>query len=77
MIIDVQGYEMEVFKGAKKTLENVDYIMSEINRAEVYKDCAKLEELITFLKPYGFELVEESWDGITWGDGLFIKKNKI
>jgi FkbM family methyltransferase len=75
--IDVQGYELEVFKGAEKTLNNVDYIMSEINRAEVYKNCAKLQELIDYLKPYGFELVEQTWDGHTWGDGLFIKKNKI
>jgi FkbM family methyltransferase len=74
--IDVQGYELEVFKGAEKTLKNVDYIMSEINRAEVYKNCAKLQELIEYLKPYGFELVEQTWDGNTWGDGLFIKNKK-
>lgn len=72
--IDVQGYELEVFKGAKKTLENVDYIISEINRAELYKNCASVNQLIEFLKPYGFDLIEESWDGYTWGDGLFIKK---
>jgi len=71
--IDVQGYELEVFKGATKTLNNIDYIMSEINRAELYKDCAKIQELIDFLSPYGFRLVEESWLGGTWGDGLFIK----
>ena len=29
--IDVEGYEMEVLKGAKKTLENVQYIMIELN----------------------------------------------
>ena len=72
--IDVQGYELEVFKGSKKTLENIDYIMSEINRDEVYENCAKLNELIEFLTPYGFELVEQTWDGGTWGDGFFIKK---
>lgn len=72
--IDVQGYELEVFKGAINSLEKIDYIMSEINRDEVYKNCAKLPELIDFLKPYGFELVEETWDGGTWGDGFFIKK---
>ena len=74
--IDVQGYELEVFKGAVKTLENIDYIMSEINRDEVYQDCARIEQLIEFLKPYGFELVEQTWGGGTWGDGFFIKTNK-
>jgi FkbM family methyltransferase len=71
--IDVQGYELEVFRGAKKTLHNIDYIMSEINRDEVYQNCARIEQLIDFLSPYGFELVEQTWDGGTWGDGFFIK----
>ena len=72
--IDVQGYELEVFKGAVNTLKNIDYIISEINRDEVYANCAKVDDLKNFLSQYGFELVEETWDGQTWGDGLFIKK---
>lgn len=75
--IDVQGYELEVFKGSARTLEKIDYIMSEINRDEVYENCAKIEELVEFLSPYGFELVEETWAGGTWGDGLFIKKQLL
>lgn len=76
--IDVQGYELEAFKGAENTLNHVDYIMSEINRDEVYENCAKLEHLIDFLKSYGFVLVETCWDGGTWGDGFFIKnKNNV
>ena len=66
--------ELEVFKGAEKLLNNIDYIMSEINRDEVYEGCAKIDELKEFLSPYGFELVEEDWAGRTWGDGLFVKK---
>ena len=75
--IDVQGYELEVFKGAEKTLDKIDYIMSEINRDEVYENCARIEELVDFLTPYGFELVEQTWDGGTWGDGFFIKTKKF
>jgi FkbM family methyltransferase len=74
--IDVQGYELEVFKGGAKTLEGIDYIMSEINRDEVYEDCAHIEELKEFLLPYGFELVESVWAGGQWGDGFFIKTNE-
>lgn len=72
--IDVQGYELEVFKGGIETLEGIDYIMSEINRDEVYEDCAHIEELKEFLSPYGFQLVEEDWAGRQWGDGFFIKQ---
>ena len=76
IVIDVQGYELEVFKGAEKTLENIDYIISEINRDELYENCARIEQLIEFLSAYGCELIELYWVGGTWGDGLFIKKVK-
>lgn len=72
--IDVQGFELEVFKGAEKTLENIDYIISEVNREDLYENCAKIDDLTNFLSVYGFELVEVDWAGITWGDGLFIKR---
>jgi FkbM family methyltransferase len=72
--IDVQGYELEVFCGAKNVLEKIDYIISEVNRAELYKDCAKINELEQFLNNFGFELAEVDWVGNTWGDAFFIKK---
>ena len=77
--IDVQGYEYEVLKGSEQTLNNIDYIMCEINR-EVpekkldYIGTKTIDKIIEFLKPYGFKLVETNWDGISWGDGFF-KKN--
>jgi len=72
--IDVQGYELEVFKGATNTLKYIDCIMTEINREELYKDCTKVEELTDFLSEFGFILVEETWDGGSWGDGFYVKK---
>lgn len=71
--IDVQGYELEVFKGSIQTLTNIDYIISEINREEIYKNCAKINDVVNFLGKFGFCLVEENWSGGGWGDGLFIK----
>jgi hypothetical protein len=71
--IDVQGYELEVFKGGKDFLNEVDYIITEVNRDEVYKGCAKIDELDSFLAPYGFNRVETTWDGGTWGDAFYIK----
>jgi FkbM family methyltransferase len=72
--IDVQGFELEVFKGAEETLNHIDYIVSEVNRGEVYKDCTRVEQLDEYLGKYGFERVETSWDGILWGDGFWRKK---
>ena len=71
--IDVQGYELEVFKGATEALESMDYIMTEVNRRELYKGCVQVTELDRFLDEYGFKRVETFWPEITWGDALYIK----
>lgn len=72
--IDVQGYELEVFKGASETLKSVDYIMTELNIEELYEGCARYKDVELFLAEYGFKLVETDWAGFTWGDGFFIKE---
>ena len=41
--IDVQGYELEVFKGSVEFLKTIDYIMTEVNRDELYKNCPMIE----------------------------------
>jgi len=71
--IDVQGYELEVFRGGKKFLENIDYIITEVNRAELYKNCPLVEDIDSYLKQYNFVRVETTWDGGTWGDAFYIK----
>ncbi len=75
--IDVQGYELEVFKGGSDFLNTIDYVMAEVNRAELYSGCAKVEELDTFLGTYGFERVETTWAGGTWGDAFYIKRQNL
>lgn len=74
--MDVQGYELEVLRGAKEFLKSIDFIITEVNRASVYKGCALVEELDNFLLGYGFYRAETSWEGITWGDAFYIKANK-
>ena len=74
--IEHSTFEKAVSEGGTETLEGIDYIMSEINRDEVYENCAQIDELKEFLSPYGFQLVEEDWAGRQWGDGFFIKTNK-
>ena len=71
--IDVQGYELEVFRGAREALKYIDYIMTEVNNDEVYENCAKVEELNEFLGLYNFEMAAVNWVGGTWGDAFYIK----
>jgi hypothetical protein len=74
LAIDVQGYELEVLKGAEKLLNNIDCIITELNLAELYEGCAMASHIVAFLEPYNFKLVETSWDNGGWGDGFFVKK---
>ena len=72
--IDVQGYELEVFKGGTEFIKTIDYIMTEVNRDEVYSGCAKIDEIDNFLKEFNFKRVETTWDGGTWGDAFYVKE---
>lgn len=72
--IDVQGYELEVFKGAVKTLEFIDLIYTEVNTEEVYKGCALMSDLDSFLGTFGFRRVEQAFTcHPSWGDAIYIK----
>lgn len=72
--MDVQGYELEVLKGAINTITSqIDYIMTEVNREELYENCVQVSELDKFLNALYFYRVETSWEGKTWGDAFYIK----
>ncbi len=72
--IDVQGYELEVFKGAEETLKSVQAISAEINREELYEGCALVGEVDAWLGARGFDRVETEWCGETWGEAIFVRR---
>ena len=71
--MDVQGFELEVLKGGEKTIDKLDYVYSEVNRAETYKNCAQINQLDEFLLPKGFVRVQTIWAGGIWGDALWVR----
>jgi FkbM family methyltransferase len=75
LVMDVQGYELEVLKGATNTLKGIDYVYTEVNRDEVYENCARVEQLDEFLTD--FARVETNWGGGTWGDAWYIRKSLL
>ena len=58
--IDVEGYEMEVLKGANKTLRTVQYVMIELN-SNTGKYGSSNQECMDFLEQLGFKLLLEHW----------------
>jgi FkbM family methyltransferase len=78
IVIDVQGAELEVFKGAEKTLAgDIQFIYTEVNREEMYENCTLVEDLDEFLKKFGFVRVETNFWGSNYGDAVYIKNPDI
>ena len=79
MNIDVQGYELEVLKGASKNLMNIDYLLIEVNRKELYENCVLVNELDLFLRKFDLIRIKTEWwnKNGTWGDAFYIDKNLI
>ena len=80
--IDVQGYELEVFRGSVETLKHIDIIYSEVNFEEVYENCCRIEQLDEFLNGFGFVrvLTKDSRlrrDRMSWGDALYLRNGRI
>ena len=63
--IDVEGYEMEVLKGAENTLENVNYLMIELNNNAKKYGSSNLE-IEKFLRKMKFEVLIKVWPDVVW-----------
>ena len=66
--IDVEGYEMNVLKGAEQTLSTTNFLMIELNgNSKKYGSSnTKIEK---YLKEIGFKTLINKWP-----DKVFIKK---
>lgn len=76
LVLDCQGFELEILKGATKTLKHVDYIYCEVNRDFVYENCAQVHEIDLLLSEEGFRGVKTKWVG-NWGDKIYIRKKLL
>lgn len=73
LVIDVQGYELEVLKGATETLKSIEKIKIEVNKGEVYEGCSQFEDVVKFLEDAGFKLDHVDWYKPEWGDAYFVR----
>jgi FkbM family methyltransferase len=58
MKIDVQGYEMDVLKGAGSTLKRTDIVVLEANNHEGYSGSAKYYDTDKYLREHNFALYD-------------------
>ena len=57
LVMDTQGSELLVLKGAAKSLGQFKFVRTEAADFEVYAHCARVEELTSYLTQFGFMLI--------------------
>lgn len=73
LVVDAQGYEERVLKGAGKCLEQCSWIYMEVNRGELFRGCPHIERLDEMLHRY--RRIKTRWVvGTDWGDALWMVK---
>jgi FkbM family methyltransferase len=79
--IDVQGFELEVFKGAEQVLRRTRAVLLEVNYVEHYKNGARFDDVYSILRSKGFHLygISAPQGGVAggpplWADAMFVKE---
>ena len=73
--LDIQGVELRALKSMEKYLHYVDYIYTEVNIEEVYRECDTINTIDDYLKRFGFERCDTRiYKQFGWGDAFYIKK---
>jgi FkbM family methyltransferase len=78
---DVQGYDLNVLEGAKGLFgaESIHAVLCEVNFHKMYDGQCSFEEILAYLKGYGFclsgfyDAIREDGYHIHWVDALFVR----
>lgn len=71
LALDIQGVELRAIKGYGEKISQVKWIYCEVNRAELYRDCALIDDLDEYLEAFGFKRTATRWTIHNWGDALY------
>ena len=79
---DVQGFELEVLKGAQKCLEYAELLLLEVSFRQIYENCPLAQEIIAYVHAKGFRIYDictygpRPFDGeLAQGDILFARRD--
>jgi FkbM family methyltransferase len=74
--LDIQGAELSALKGLGKKIDGVKWVYTEVNSKEVYKGCAIISDIDSYLADLRFTRVCTVWvKGAGWGDALYIHQS--
>jgi len=73
LVVDVQGFELAVLRGAEDTLSRTDAAWLELSHVDLYQGNALFTEVVQFMDEKGFKLVHLKMNHKMYGDGLFVR----
>jgi FkbM family methyltransferase len=73
--LDLQGAELRCLRGARRALQQVDCVYTEVNEDHLYRGGALVGELDEFLT--GFERVATAMTPAGWGDALYVRRDAL
>ena len=72
--VDVQGTELNVLKSMGNLLGTMDYLYLEVNDEELYKGCALLPAIDSYVEQFSFIRLKTKITKAHWGDAFYIKE---
>jgi FkbM family methyltransferase len=78
--LDVQGYELEVLKGASRLLAKTEFVLMEASLIPVNKGCPLISDVIEFMAEKDFRILDfcsqiRRKDGVLWQTDLLFINN--
>jgi len=74
--MDVQGAEIDVFNGGKKTLAKTRYLYTEYDNSELYEGQWNLRQLMKYLKDFNFEVLIRYPGDVLFRNKQFVGSHK-
>jgi FkbM family methyltransferase len=82
--LDVQGYEIEVLRGAVRTLESTEAVLVEVNLLRLHQGAPLFHESAEYMGQCGFQvydvcsLIRRPFDGAIWqADVIFVRSSSL
>ena len=77
LVLDLQGVELQVLQGAKRSLSKFEYVICEVSKREIYSNQGSWQEVSEELVKHGFTLVDWTLDpNYGYGNALYTRKSK-
>lgn len=71
--IDTQGADLKVLRGARETLDLIDFVQIEVSLEPLYEGGCTAEEVRAYLEGAGFKQALQQISPLGWGEALYTR----